>query len=321
MLGNYLERCSKRVFTVSELYGQGLYTECFLNRHYIVFNLWETYCTMCKGLQWHRTGSTGRFLSWPWRNFRCLTAETGNNNQLLKEQPIRAKWLSGWVYSEQSMKTPSAITTPKFNAMSALTGHPGKIPRSTASIISSQEHNAITLTAQPKWRPSKRNPFVPFWTNTITWSSDHRGIPGMPALVLVDAANSRMSDQFNGSSSVDSEHCTACSSALHDGTPKSITTPTALTVQGLAGRMQEWRAVRGVQGSNPPQTQSQSKGLFSLQSSSNLAQNPIPPTRGAQSALWSHTMQSSRRGMFANGGEHEAASTIERNFVREWYSL
>lgn len=33
-----------------------------------------------------------------------------------------------------------------------------------------------------------------------------------------------------------------------------------------------------VQGSNPPQTQSQSKGLFSLQSSSNLAQNPVPPT-------------------------------------------
>lgn len=42
----------------------------------------------------------------------------------------------------------------------------------------------------------------------------------------------------------------------------------------------DWREGGGVQGSNPPQTQSQSqsKGLFSLQSSSNLAQNPTPPT-------------------------------------------
>jgi hypothetical protein len=61
----------------------------------------------------------------------------------------------------------------------------------------------------------------------------------------------------------------------------------ALTVQGLAGRMQEWRAERGAQGSNPPQTQSQSKGLFSLQSSSNLAQNPTPLTRGAHPASYS----------------------------------
>jgi len=70
--------------------------------------------------------------------------------------------------------------------------------------------------------------------------------------------------------------------AVHDGTPESITTPSLLTVQGL---MQGWRVEGEVQGSNPPQTQSQSKGLFSLQSSSSLAQNPIRPTRGEQNRI------------------------------------
>jgi hypothetical protein len=90
-------------------------------------------------------------------------------------------------------------------------------------------------------------------------------------------------DWLSGSSSEGSKHCTVCRALCTMEPPESITTPTLLTVRGLATRMQEWGA-GGVQSSNPPQTQSQSKGL-SLQSSSNLAQNPIPPTRGVHTPL------------------------------------
>lgn len=96
----------------------------------------------------------------------------------------------------------------------------------------------------------------------------------------------RIFDCFNGSSSVDSEHCKV-TRAVHDGTPRIDNHSNSAHCAGFG-----WLDARveggeegEVQGSNPPQTQSQSKGLFSLQSSSNLAQNPIPPTRGVHAAL------------------------------------